>query len=66
MQPHALVSSLFGSSDLMDKMFLTENGVGTGEQMAHTLIASKTVSRMIATEDEIEALKKSIEEDFMG
>ncbi|PUU75172.1 nucleophile aminohydrolase [Tuber borchii] len=39
---------------------------GTGEQMAHTLIASKTVSRMIATEDEIEALKKSIEEDFMG
>lgn len=47
-------------------MFLTENDAGTGEQMAHTLIASKTVSRMIATEDEIEALKKSIEEDFMG
>ena len=42
------------------------NDVGTGEQMAHTLIASKTVGRLIATEDEIEGLKNSIEEDFMG
>ncbi|PWW73317.1 N-terminal nucleophile aminohydrolase [Tuber magnatum] len=39
---------------------------GTGEQMAHTLIASKAVNRIIAMEDEIEGLKNSIEEDFMG
>ncbi|KAG0137575.1 nucleophile aminohydrolase [Tuber indicum] len=39
---------------------------GTGEQMAHTLIASKTVDRIIAMEDEIEGLRNSIEEDFMG
>ncbi|CUS10503.1 unnamed protein product [Tuber aestivum] len=39
---------------------------GTGEQMAHTLIASKAVSRIIAMEDEIEGLKNSIEQDFMG
>ncbi|RPA91374.1 N-terminal nucleophile aminohydrolase [Choiromyces venosus 120613-1] len=39
---------------------------GTGEQMAHTLIASKSVNRMMTMEDEIEALGKSIEEDFMG
>jgi hypothetical protein len=34
--------------------------------MAHTLIASKTVDRMMVAEDELDALRKSIERDFMG
>lgn len=34
--------------------------------MAHTLIASKAVGRMMDAEDELGALKNSIEKDFMG
>ncbi|KAL7276186.1 hypothetical protein RUND412_000837 [Rhizina undulata] len=39
---------------------------GTGEQMAHTLIASKAVDRMFYTEDELDGMQKCIERDFMG
>lgn len=39
---------------------------GTGEQMAHTLIASKAVDRMFHSDDESQGLKTSIEKDFMG
>ncbi|CCX04899.1 nucleophile aminohydrolase [Pyronema domesticum] len=39
---------------------------GTGEQMAHTMIASKAVDRMFGDEDELMGLQKAIEQDFMG
>jgi hypothetical protein len=39
---------------------------GTGEQMAHTMIASKAVERMFETDDEFNGLKIAIEHDFMG
>jgi hypothetical protein len=39
---------------------------GTGEQMAHTMIASKAVERMFETEDELVGLHTAIEADFMG
>ena len=40
--------------------------LGTGEQMAHTMIASKAVERMFESEDEFAGLQKAIEKDFMG
>ena len=40
--------------------------LGTGEQMAHTMIASKAVERMFETEDEFAGLQAAIETDFMG
>lgn len=40
--------------------------VGTGEQMAHTMIASKAVERMFESDDEFNGLKIAIEHDFMG
>jgi hypothetical protein len=40
--------------------------LGTGEQMAHTMIASKAVDRMFGDEDELMGLQKAIEQDFMG
>ncbi|KAI5846895.1 nucleophile aminohydrolase [Tricharina praecox] len=39
---------------------------GTGEQMAHTMIASKAVERMFESDDEFNGLKIAIEHDFMG
>jgi hypothetical protein len=40
--------------------------LGTGEQMAHTMIASKAVERMFESEDEFAGLQAAIERDFMG
>ena len=39
---------------------------GTGEQMAHTMIASKAVDRMMESDDEFMGLQLAIERDFMG
>ncbi|KAI5798916.1 nucleophile aminohydrolase [Geopyxis carbonaria] len=39
---------------------------GTGEQMAHTMIASKAVDRMLETDDELTGLQTCIDKDFMG
>ncbi|RPA86772.1 N-terminal nucleophile aminohydrolase [Ascobolus immersus RN42] len=38
---------------------------GTGEQIAHTLIASRAVDRIFFADDEIEAMHDAIEHDFM-
>lgn len=40
--------------------------VGTGEQMAHTMIATKAVNRMYDNDDEMAGLQDSIDRDFMG
>lgn len=49
-----------------DGMVVAATCSGTGEQMAHTMIASKAVERMFETDDEFNGLKIAIEHDFMG
>lgn len=66
LQQHALVSLSSGLYQCLTKDFLIVFCLGTGEQMAHTLIASKAVDRMFHSDDESQGLKTSIEKDFMG
>ncbi|RVD84874.1 uncharacterized protein DFL_003211 [Arthrobotrys flagrans] len=39
---------------------------GTGEHMLHTLISAQAVNRIYDSNDELDAMKKVINEDFMG
>ncbi|KAK6345861.1 hypothetical protein TWF730_010204 [Orbilia blumenaviensis] len=39
---------------------------GTGEHMLHTLISAQAVNRIYDSNDELDAMKKIINEDFMG